>query len=440
MALDPKLKQLLEMPGMQLDAPPPEVTPAMLREATRSQSPPVIPPAIHATQDLSVAGPAGAIRIRLYRPSAGDALPLVVFYHGGGFVLCDLDSHDILCRTLANSSGCAVASVDYRLAPETPFPGPLEDCYAALLALHARAPELGCDASRLAVAGDSAGGNLAAAVCLLSRSRGGPAIRYQALLCPCLDAAGSSASMREFATGYLLSSNLMNWFWRCYAPDVSQRANPLVSPVLASDLAGMPRASISTAEFDPLRDEGEKYGDRLRAVGVPVVSRRYNGMIHDFMQMPLATEQTINAIADVGQDLRAALQPADIDRVAIAQKIYELSFAGNWTDLRKHTTDDFEIHEAADLPFGGVYRGADAMPTLMAKVGGLLTIKDLKFRNFLQAGDDVVAILDLVVAGPAGDETLPIMERFRFRGDKVCELRPFYFDSAQVKRVSGKAG
>jgi acetyl esterase len=438
MPLDPKLKQLLEMPGMQLGVPPPDVTPTMMREATRAQTPPVVPPAIHATKDLHIQGPAGAIRVRLYTPSPASNLPLVVFFHGGGFVLCDLDSHDVMCRMLANSSGCAVAAVDYRLAPETPFPGPLEDCYAALLALYARATELGCDGDRLAVAGDSAGGNLAAAVCLLARARRGPPIRYQALFCPCLDARCDSASMRDLAEGYLLSSALMKWFWRCYAPDTRQQADELVSPVLAGDLTGLPPASISTAEFDPLRDEGEFYTDRLRAAGVPVMARRYNGMIHDFMQMPLATEHAVNAIADVAQDLRAALQPIAPDTLAIVKKLYELSFAGSWAAIRELTTDDFAVHEASDLPFGGTYRGADAMPNLMAKVGGLLTIKDLHFRNLMHNGEDVVAILDLVVAGPAGDETIPIMERFRFRGDRVCELRPFYFDTAQVHRVSNK--
>jgi len=438
--LDPKLKLLLEMPGMQLDAPPPEVTPAMMREATRAQLPPTTPPAIHAVNELSVKGPAGDLRVRLYRPSADGNLPLVVFFHGGGFVLCDLDSHDVMCRTLANGSGCVVAAVDYRLAPETPFPGPLEDCYAALLALHARAAELGCNGQRLAVAGDSAGANLAAAVCLLSQSRSGPVIRYQALLCPCLDADSNSSSMQQFGTGYLLSRNLMHWFWRCYAPEASQRQNPLVSPLLAARLEGLPPASISTAEFDPLRDEGEAYADRLRDAGVSVRVRRYNGMIHDFMQMPLATEHATPALLDIAGDLRSALQPTASDRIAIARKMYELSLTQNWSALRQLTTDDFSIFEAASLPFGGEYSGANAMPDLLSTVGGLLTIKDLRFVNFLQGGEDVVAILELVVAGPAGDETLAIMERFRFRDDKVCELRPFYFDAAQVQRTSKKDG
>ena len=189
MALDPVFRALLDMPGMQFAAPPPEVTPAMMREMARQSMPPAEPPPIHSVSNTSVPGPAGAIPVRLYRPNATARLPLIVYFHGGGFVLCDLDSHDALCRSIANATGFAVASVDYRLAPEARFPEPLEDCYAALVALVARADEWGFDPARVAVCGDSAGGNLAAAVALLARDRKGPALRHQGLVYPVTDAA-----------------------------------------------------------------------------------------------------------------------------------------------------------------------------------------------------------------------------------------------------------
>ena len=308
MALDPAFRAMLEMPGMQLAPPPPEVTAAMVREAAKQVMPPSVGAPVHEVRELQVAGAAGPLKVRLYRPAAQQRLPLIVFFHGGGFVLCDLDTHDALCRSLANATGCAVAAVDYRLAPETPFPGPVEDCYAALVALAARADELGVDATRLSVCGDSAGGNLATVVARLAQERGGPRLRHQALLCPVTDAACDSASMTSLAGGYFLSRDMMRWFWNCYLPAPDDVRNPLASPLRAEDLSGLPPATIVTAEFDPARDEAETYADRLRDAGVPVVARRYLGMIHGFMSMPLVTPLAERALADVAQDIRAALQ------------------------------------------------------------------------------------------------------------------------------------
>jgi acetyl esterase len=307
MALDPAFRALLDMPGMQFATPPPEVTPAMMRDLARQSMPPAEPPPIHSVSNTSVPGPAGAIPVRLYRPNATARLPLIVYFHGGGFVLCDLDSHDALCRSIANATGFAVASVAYRLAPETRFPEPLEDCYAALVALVARADEWGFDPARVAVCGDSAGGNLAAAVALLARDRKGPRLRHQGLVYPVTDAACDTDSMRELATGYMLSRESMQGFWNCYLARPADAADGRASVLRVRDLSGLPPATVVTAELDPLRDEGEAYADRLRDAGVPVVGRRYLGMIHGFVSMPAVTPLADRAVADLAQDIRAAL-------------------------------------------------------------------------------------------------------------------------------------
>lgn len=287
--------------------PPAEhLTAAVLRLALRQYPAPVLAPPIHRTHDLSIPGAAGPIRARLYQPSAARDLPLIVFFHGGGFVICDIDIYDDMCRQLANDSGCALVSVEYRLAPETPFPGPLEDCYSALKYLAGQGQELGFDATRLAVAGDSAGGNLATATALLARDRGGPKLRYQALLYPALDPGCGTASMADLANGYLLTREVMRWFWSCYLTSPADAAIPHAAPLLAN-LAGLPPATVITAEFDPLRDEGEAYIDKLRQAGVAVTARRYLGMIHGFASMPYVTAVAHHALADVGADLRVAL-------------------------------------------------------------------------------------------------------------------------------------
>jgi len=195
LSLDPQVETFLKSPWAQL-LPVEKISAAMLRTLVKQNPLPVFAPPVHATRDLSVRGAQGTIRARLYRPSAARKLPLIVYFHGGGFVICDIDVYDDLCRQLANYSGCAVVSVEYRLAPEVPFPGPLEDCYSALEYLARQGESLDVDATRLAVAGDSAGGNLATAAALLARDRHGPALRYQALIYPALDPACDSASMR----------------------------------------------------------------------------------------------------------------------------------------------------------------------------------------------------------------------------------------------------
>jgi acetyl esterase len=303
--LDPKIRAYLDSPMGQM--PPLEsFTPSGIRDLLQQFPAPVLAPPIHAVRDLQVAGAQGERLVRLYTPSAARKLPLIVFFHGGGFVICNVGMYDDLCKLLANYSGCAVASVEYRLAPETPFPGALEDCYAALEALVARAEELGIDPGRVAVAGDSAGGNLAAATALLSLDRKGPTLRYQGLIYPCVDPQCGSDSAKSLGTGYLLTRSGMLWFWGHYLQSAADQTNPLAAPLRAS-VAGLPPATVITAEFDPLRDEGEAYADRLRAAGVEVTGRRYLGMIHGFVSMPYVTPAAQRALADLGADLRAAL-------------------------------------------------------------------------------------------------------------------------------------
>ena len=228
-------------------------------------------------RDILVPGPAGALPVRLYHPAPGQALPLVVYFHGGGWVIGDLEIVDKPCRALANASHCVVASVNYRLSPETKFPGPAEDCYAATKWLAEHAHAIGANGRFVAVAGDSAGGNLAAVVALMARDRGGPALSYQVLIYPVTaPAAGTqSASYQENADGYLLTKGSMEWFWDHYLTAPDDGKNPHAAPLHAADLSRLPPAMVITAEFDPLRDEGLAYTKRLQEAGVSVNAVHY---------------------------------------------------------------------------------------------------------------------------------------------------------------------
>ncbi|WP_372865269.1 alpha/beta hydrolase [Spongiibacter sp.] len=234
------------------------------------------------TEQMISGGDDQPMRLRIYRPESATEppLPAIVYLHGGGFVLCSLDTHDNICRALCNSAGAVVVSVDYRLAPEQPFPAAPEDGYQALLWLYQQAAELGIDAQAITVAGDSAGANLAAVLCLLSRDRNGPVINKQLLLYPALDARCNSPSMAEFAEGYLLSREQMRWFWQQYLPP-SQQHSPYAQPRLA-DLSGLPPAIVITAEYDPLRDEGAAFAEALMQAGNQVDYQCAGGQIHGF--------------------------------------------------------------------------------------------------------------------------------------------------------------
>jgi acetyl esterase len=281
--LDPEVQVLLRLFGRTSATAHRSVAEA---RATRSREATVFEGerfAVGRTEDLVLPGPGGELRARLYVPeAAGGALPLLVYLHGGGWVVCDLDTHDNLCRFLAREAGVLVLSVDYRLAPEHRFPAAVDDALAAFYLAVERAGDLGADPGAVAVGGDSAGGNLAAAVSRLAVAGGGPVPAFCLAIYPVTDLSAKRASYRLFGEGYLLTEAQMDWYRDQYLPDESAALDPRASPLLAEDLSGLPPTYVATAGFDPLRDEGEEYATRLRDAGVPVALRRHPGIIHGF--------------------------------------------------------------------------------------------------------------------------------------------------------------
>jgi len=258
-------------------------------------------------QDRTIPGPGGDLPVRIYWPEADGPLPILVYFHGGGWVICSLDTHDGTCRQLANRAGCIVVSVDYRLAPEHRFPAAADDCYAATVWAAEHAEELGGDRARVAVGGDSAGGNLAAVVALMARDRGGPALVFQLLVYPVIDRdLDRHPSMTENASGYLLERDDMDWFWGLYLGDDADAESPYAAPARATSLAGLPPALVLTAEYDPLRDEGEAYGRRLQAEGVAATVSRYDGLVHGFFGMSALVERAADALEEAADALRRA--------------------------------------------------------------------------------------------------------------------------------------
>ncbi|AUV80471.1 alpha/beta hydrolase [Salinigranum rubrum] len=261
---------------------------------------------VGGVQDLEIAGPNGGVPIRVYRPGGGGPHPVVVYSHGGGWVVGNLDTHDQGCRALCNAGDCVVVSVDYRLAPEHPFPAPVEDCYAATEWVADHGDLLGADTDRLVVAGDSAGGNLSAAVALLARERGGPDVAHQYLVYPVTNHAFDTDSYTENAEGYFLTRAGMEWFWDHYLETDVDGLNPLASPLRARDLSDLPPATVVTCGFDPLRDEGRAYAGRLEAAGVDVTHHHHEEMIHGFFGMLAEPDlpQAREAVATAGETIR----------------------------------------------------------------------------------------------------------------------------------------
>jgi acetyl esterase len=263
------------------------------------------PQSVGSVVNRFIPGPTADIPIRIYTPEGAGPRGGIVFFHGSGWVIANIDISDAAVRSLANSTGCVVVAVNYQKAPEHPWPVPFDDCWAATRWVAANAEELGIDAGRLAVAGDSAGGNLAAAVCLKARDQQGPRIVFQVLVYPALDRNWDTASSIENAEGYGLQRETMRWFWNHYVPNPNDADNPLVAPLRAPELSGLPPAFIATAEFDPLRDDGELYAERLAQAGVPVLLKRYDGMIHGFYWMLGA----LDASRRLHDDIAAAATP-----------------------------------------------------------------------------------------------------------------------------------
>ena len=317
----PDVKQFLQMYNS-LDTP--EFTEISAQEARQmfekmQVSEPVID--VESVEDRTIDGPNGEVPIRIYEPGtesrgragtdADEDRPLLLYFHGGGWVIGSVETHDGTCRKLATETGYPVVSVDYRLAPEHPFPAGLEDCYAALEWAADAAPALDADSDRLVVAGDSAGGNLAAATALLARDQGGPDIAYQLLVYPGTGNAMETDAFEENGKGYFLTGEDMNWFRDHYFDSEIDQGNIYAWPRLANDLSGLPPATVLTAGFDPLRDDGAAYAERLEDACVPVTYRNYDDMVHGFFGMisePVDLDRAHAAHDDAAGDLRRALE------------------------------------------------------------------------------------------------------------------------------------
>ena len=312
MTLDPDVAQLLETVRLAGRPPFESLSPAEAREAyskTRTASAP--PPAdVERVETLHIDGPHGPIPMRFYWPKDGGtaSLPLLVYFHGGGWLLGDLDSHDGVCRHLANGATCAVLSVDYRLAPEHKFPAAVDDAFAATTWAAHNSTKLNIDPDQIAVGGDSAGGNLAVAVCMIARDDGAPKIRFQLLLYPALDFSFDSQSHQNFADGYSLTRNSLIWFRDHYLRSPNDETDFRASPLQANSLAGLPPACVLTAEYDPLRDEGEAYAARLaQEAHVPVTFWRAAGQIHGFLPMGKLISASAPTLDALARTLKSAL-------------------------------------------------------------------------------------------------------------------------------------
>ncbi len=303
MPVDPQIQGMLDLLA-QLNSPSlsevgPQQARAGFEQMTVGMRAPEMLTPVASTEDIGVPGPAGPMKARIYRPEtvAAGPLPTVLFIHGGGFVVGSVETHDNQARTICRSTGSVVVSIDYRLAPESPWPGPVEDAYAALKWAATNIEELGGDPQRLAVAGDSAGGNLAAVVTQLAREAG-PALCAQFLIYPVVDfdADAQYQSRLDNADGYFLTADDMVWFSSLYVPDDADKDHPTLSPLRAADLSGLPPAVVLTAEYDPLRDEGEAYAKALADAGVEVRHQRGDGLIHGFFDLGVLSAGAAKAV------------------------------------------------------------------------------------------------------------------------------------------------
>jgi acetyl esterase len=311
MPLHPQMKSILDTMAAAGVPPSHTLSPAEAREAVLKRLPRnPAPEPVHRVEDRTISGPdRGELPIRIYTPAGSGPFGALVFFHGGGWVLGNIEMTDQPCRMLANQSGCVVISVEYRLAPENKFPAAPEDCYSATVWASENATMLNIDRTRIAVGGTSAGGTLAAAVALMARDRDRPSIAYQLLIYPATSSQLTTASHREFAKDnyYILSRADMEWYWNHYLRDERDHRHPYACPAQAKSLRGLPPACVITAEFDPLRDEAEAYAARFREEGISVGLKRYAGVTHGFFQMPAVLDTSRLAIAEAAAALRTAL-------------------------------------------------------------------------------------------------------------------------------------
>ncbi|HEY3111943.1 MAG TPA: alpha/beta hydrolase [Chloroflexota bacterium] len=307
-ALDPQARALLDERARWGLPPHHQVTPEVARKNTlaRLELQPVPIEPVERVENRTIPGPAGEIPIRIYAPAASGPLAVLVYFHGGGWVVGNLDSHDVICRRLANQAECMVISVDYRLAPEHKFPAPLDDCFAATAWAAANVDQIGGDPMCLAVGGDSAGGNLAAAVALMARDRGGPELCFQLLIYPVINRDFETASYHENASGYGMVREDMIWFWQHYLRSDEDARNPYAAPLLARDVRDLPPALIITAGYDVLRDEAELYARHLREARVEVELAQYPTMIHGFFGMHPWIDEAKRAIDRAAGKLKEA--------------------------------------------------------------------------------------------------------------------------------------
>jgi len=308
-ALDPQMRAMLDFANasgpMFLRAETPELARAKMQALLEART--VEPPAVYRVEDRHIPGPHGPVPVRIYTSEGRIPKGVLVFFHGGGWVLGSITTHDVLARSLANAAGCIVVSVDYRLAPEHKFPAAPEDCYAATKWVAANAASFGGDPNRVAVGGDSAGGNLATVCALMARDRGGPKLVFQLLFYPAISAANDTPSQKEFSDdGFVLSRADMEWFWAHYLNEPADAANPLACPNQANNLAGLPPVLVETASHDPLRDEGERYAEQMKEAGVRVTLTRYKGVTHGFVSFADALDQGKAGIKEAGDVLRGA--------------------------------------------------------------------------------------------------------------------------------------
>ncbi|MBC7545954.1 MAG: alpha/beta hydrolase [Candidatus Sericytochromatia bacterium] len=283
---------------------PADAVKALLKKQGKSTA----PEAVGKVENRTVPGPLGPIPVRVYAPAGSGPFPLLVYFHGGGWVIGSLDGYDSSCRALTNAAQCAVVSVDYHLAPEHQFPAAHEDAYAATQYVMAHAATFNGDPKRIAVGGESAGGNLAAAVALMARDRKGMRPVHELLVYPIANYATDSPSYLENANAKPLSAAMMAWFFKHYLRSPADGQNPLVSLLKAKSLQGLPPATVIVAQIDPLRSEGEAYAGKLKAAGVPVHTKRYDGVTHEFFGMGAVVDKAKQAVGMAATDLRAAFR------------------------------------------------------------------------------------------------------------------------------------